>query len=118
MGRQLPRDRIAAWRLGFAWQSALRRRMALLEETARALGTNGAALDSARLAYRLARLYADYNHIHPFREGNGRAGTLLLHTVAALCGRRLDLTGMSREDWYSASRDSMPFRRGGQPNHR
>jgi len=87
-------------------------------ESARALALNGGGLDAPGLAYRFARLYADYNHIHPFREGNGRAGTLLLHTVAALCGRRLDLTGMSREDWYSASRDSMPFRRGGQPNHR
>jgi len=56
--------------------------------------------------------HAEYNQIHPFREGNGRTGTLLLHTVAALCGHRLDLTGVTREEWYSASRDSMPFRRG------
>jgi hypothetical protein len=51
-------------------------------------------------------------------EGNGRAGTLLLHTVATLGGRRLDLTALSREEWYAASRDSMPFRRDGRPNHR
>jgi cell filamentation protein len=102
----------------FAWQSALGRLMALLEETARALATNGGGLETAGLAYMLARLYADYNHIHPFREGNGRAGALLLHTVAALCGRRLDLIGVSREEWYAASRDSMPFRRDGRPNHR
>jgi cell filamentation protein len=102
----------------FAWQSALGRLMALLEETARALAANGAGLDSAGLAYRLARLYADYNHIHPFRDGNGRTGTLLLHTIAALCGRRLDLTAVPREEWYVASRDSMPFRRDGRPNHR
>jgi cell filamentation protein len=102
----------------FAWQSAIGRLMALLEETARSLAANGAGLETAGLAYRLARLYADYNHIHPFREGNGRAGALLLHTIAALCGRRLDLTGISREEWYSASRDSMPFRRDSRPNHR
>jgi cell filamentation protein len=41
-----------------------------------------------------------------------------LHTVAALCGRRLDLTGVSREEWYAASRDGMPFRRDGRANHR
>jgi fido (protein-threonine AMPylation protein) len=70
--------------------------MALLEETARALASNGGGLDQSGLAYRLARLYADYNHIHPFREGNGRAGTVLLHTVAALCGRRLNLSAVSR----------------------
>jgi cell filamentation protein len=102
----------------FAWQSALGRLMALLEETARVLAATGSGLEMPGLAYRLARLYADYNHIHPFREGNGRAGTLLLHTVAALCGRRLDLTAVSREAWYAASRDSMPFRRDGRPNHR
>jgi cell filamentation protein len=102
----------------FAWQSTLGRLMALLDETARALATTGAGLDSAGLAYRLARLYADYNHIHPFREGNGRAGTLLLHTIAALCGHMLDLTAVPRDEWYAASRDSMPFRRDGRPNHR
>ncbi|HYJ55231.1 MAG TPA: Fic family protein [Mycobacterium sp.] len=68
---------------------------------------------SAReLAVSADRLYAEYNQIHPFREGNGRTGTLLLHTVAALCGRSLDLTGVTRDEWYSASRDSRPFRRG------
>lgn len=102
----------------FAWQSSVARMMALVEESARALAANGAGLNRPGLAYRLARLYADYNHIHPFREGNGRAGTLLLHTVAALCGRRLDLTAVSREEWYAASRDSMPFRRDGRPGHR
>jgi cell filamentation protein len=102
----------------FAWQSSIGRLMALLGETARALATNGGGLGQSGLAYRLARLYADYNHIHPFREGNGRAGTLLLHAVAALCGRRLDLCAVSREEWYAASRDSMPFRRDGRPNHR
>jgi cell filamentation protein len=102
----------------FAWQSAVGRLMALLEETARTLAANGAGLDRPGLAYRLARLYADYNHIHPFREGNGRAGALLLHTIAALCGRRLDLSAVAREEWYAASRDSMPFRRDGRPNHR
>jgi cell filamentation protein len=102
----------------FAWQSSISGMMALLEESARALAANGSGLDTPGLAYRLARLYADYNHIHPFREGNGRSGTLLLHTVAALCGRRLDFTEVSREDWYAASRDSMPFRRDGRPTHR
>jgi cell filamentation protein len=102
----------------FAWQSTIGRLTALLGETARTLAATGAGLDQPGLAYRLARLYADYNHIHPFREGNGRAGVLLLHTIAALCGRRLDLSAVSREQWYAASRDSMPFRRGGKPNHR
>jgi cell filamentation protein len=102
----------------FAWQSSVGRLMALVEESARALAANGTGLDAPGLAYRLARLYADYNQIHPFREGNGRAGTLILHIVAALCGRRLDLGSVSQQEWYMASRDSMPFRRDGRPNHR
>jgi cell filamentation protein len=102
----------------FAWQSSVGRLMALVEESARALAANGTGLDASGVAYRLARLYADYNQIHPFREGNGRTGTLLLHTIAALCGRQLDLGSVSREEWYMASRDSMPFRRDGRPNHR
>jgi cell filamentation protein len=102
----------------FALQSSIARSMAMLEESARALAATGAGLDSSGLAYRLAGLYAEYNRVHPFREGNGRAGTLLLHTVAALCGRRLDLTTVSRDEWYAASRDSMPFRRDGAAGHR
>jgi cell filamentation protein len=89
---------------------------ARVEDAARVLA--GTDLDEAGLAYELSRLYADYNQVHPFREGNGRTGTLLLHTLAALCGYRLDLSGFSRHDWYAASRDSTPFRRDGQANHR
>jgi cell filamentation protein len=102
----------------FTWQSAIGRSMGHVHESARAIANHGASLDAPALAYRLACLYADYNHVHPFREGNGRAGSLLLHTVTALCGRRLDFSGVSREQWYAASRDSMPFRRDGRAKHR
>jgi cell filamentation protein len=100
----------------FAPQSSVAAGAARVEEAARALA--GADLDAPGLAYELSRLYADYNQVHPFREGNGRTGTLLLHTVAALCGHRLDLSGCSQRDWYAASRDSTPFRRDGRANHR
>ena len=46
----------------------------------------------AALAVEFARFYADYNYIHPFREGSRRTGTTMLHIVAALCRRRLDLS--------------------------
>lgn len=52
------------------------------------------------------------------REGNGRTGMLLLHAVAARCGRELDLSRVTRADWYEAARDSMPLRRDGRPSHR
>jgi cell filamentation protein, protein adenylyltransferase len=96
----------------FAKHHAVPGAMAVIEQSARTLAVSAERFDAAALGYQLARLYAEYNQIHPFREGNGRTGTLLLHTVAALCGHRLDLTGVTRDEWYSASRDSMPFRRG------
>ena len=85
--------RVTELRLGddvFARQSSVHQMMDLLEETARGLAVDDAEHDAA-LADQLARLYADYNRIHPFREGNGRTGTLMLHIVATLRGRRLDL---------------------------
>lgn len=102
----------------FARQADLATAVSALESAARALPGQLAERDTARLAYEFARWYAEYNRVHPFREGNGRTGTLLLHTVAALCGHWMDLSGITRTQWYAASRDSMPFRRGGEPNHR
>ncbi|BBZ06632.1 cell filamentation protein [Mycolicibacterium doricum] len=103
---------------GFAWQSTIAARMTHVHQSAREVVTACADHDQARLAYEFARIYADYNQIHPFREGNGRVGALLLYTLAKSCGRRLDLTGTTRSQWYSAAADSMPFRRDGQASHR
>ncbi|MEH3142791.1 MAG: Fic family protein [Mycobacterium kyogaense] len=85
---------------------------------ARAQQLTGDDHDAPRMAYELARIYADYNQIHPFREGNGRAGALLLLGIAARCGRHLDFSGIVRADWYAAAIDSMPLRRDGQASHR
>ena len=112
--------RVTDLRLGddvFARRTSVQRRAARIEETARALVADDAANHSDALASQLARLYADYNYVHPFREGNGRTGTLMLHIVTTLRGRRLDLAPISREEWYTASHDSMPLRRGGTADH-
>ena len=90
--------------------------MAAVHDRARQLA--GEDLDPARLAYELARIYAAYNQIHPFREGNGRTGALLLIGIAARCGRHLDFAGIERADWYAAAIDSMPLRRDGRASHR
>lgn len=103
---------------GFAWVSTIESGMKRVHDGARSVVAAGAGYDDARLAYELARLYADFNQLHPFREGNGRAGALLLHGVASNCGRRLDLSGVQRMRWYAAAADSMPFRRDGQASHR
>ncbi len=108
--------RVTELRLGdelFARRSSVHRMMDRVEARAQALAADDADDQDDALAEQLARLYADYNYIHPFREGNGRTGTSLLHLVAAMRGRRLDLSGISRAQWYAASHDSMPVGRDG-----
>jgi cell filamentation protein len=100
----------------FARQSSVQRRMKRVEASARALVADADADDA--LADRLAALYAEHNYVHPFREGNGRTGTLMVQTVAKLRGRLLDFRGISRAEWYAASRDSMPTRRNRRADHR
>ncbi len=114
------RYRVCELRLGdevFARQSSVQRRMDRVEAAARVLAAAMDGSDQA-LANGLSSLYAEYNYVHPFREGNGRTGTLLLHTVATLRGRRLDFGAISRAEWYTASRESMPSRRNGKADHR
>jgi cell filamentation protein len=104
---------------GFAWVSTIASQMARVHDTAKSVVEAGASYDNPRLAYELARLYTDYNQVHPFRDGNGRAGAMLLHGVATRCGRTLDLTVTSRAEWYSAAADTMPLRgRDGRVSHR
>lgn len=103
---------------GFAWRTTIAANMARVHRSALSVAAACSTYDDARLAYEFARLYADFNQIHPFREGNGRTGALLLHAIAETCGRRLDLTDVSREEWYAAATDSMPFRRDGRASHR
>ncbi|MFT3899917.1 MAG: Fic family protein [Gordonia sp. (in: high G+C Gram-positive bacteria)] len=66
-----------------------------------------AGYDRTAMAHRLAQIYADYNHVHPFREGNGRTGTLVLQLIAMRAGLWLDLSGISRDEWVGASRESI-----------
>jgi cell filamentation protein len=111
--------RVTELRLGddvFARRASVPRAAARIVAAARALASDKALVDDA-LAYQLARLYAEYNYVHPFREGNGRTGTMLLHMVTTLRGRRLDLGAISRRQWYAASHDSMPMRRGETTDH-
>jgi cell filamentation protein len=107
--------RVCELRLGdevFARQSSVHRRMVRVQAAARTLAADADRSGDA-LAARLAALYAEYNYVHPFRDGNGRTGTLMLHTIATLRGRRLDFGSISRAEWYAASRSSMSARRNG-----
>ncbi len=102
----------------FTWQVDIAAGLAEIQLAATVLADIGAGFDNPRLAWELSRLYARYNQIHPFREGNGRTGMLLLHALAHRCGRQLDFTGVTRAPWYAAARDSMPLHRDGRPSHR
>jgi len=115
------RYRVTDLRLGdheFAPRSSVPRLMGRVDIFARALVSDHGDRGREHLADQLARLYADYNLIHPFREGNGRTGTLVLHSVAALRGHRLDLGAFSRKEWYAASRASMPSAAQRRADHR
>lgn len=102
----------------FLWQSDVADAMAEMVAAAAGLADVGRAYDNPRLAWELSRIYCRYNQIHPFREGNGRTGMVMLHALAVRCGRELDLSGVTRADWYDAARDSMPLHRDGRPSHR
>ena len=102
----------------FLWQSEVDRAMTETRAAALRLAAGGRGYDDPRLAWELSRIYVRYNQIHPFREGNGRTGMLLLYALAARCGRQLDLSRVTRADWYRAAKDSMPLRRDGTASHR
>ena len=57
-------------------------------------------------ADRVGPVLADVNHVHPFREGNGRTQLLYLKQLAQRAGHGLDLTQLDRDAWKEASRRS------------
>lgn len=48
-------------------------------------------------------IIGDVNHVHPFREGNGRTQTLYLQQLAEQAGHRLHLHRLGRDSWIAAS---------------
>ena len=55
----------------------------------------------------LAWYYAEFNVIHPFREGNGRAQRLFFEHLAAYNGYALDWSIISQYEWINANIDSV-----------
>lgn len=51
-------------------------------------------------------IIGDLNHLHPFREGNGRTQTQYLKQLAAQAGYLLDLRRLRRDEWMDASRQA------------
>ncbi|MCY4590980.1 MAG: Fic family protein [Alphaproteobacteria bacterium] len=57
-------------------------------------------------AERAGPVIGDVNHVHPFREGNGRTQFQYLKQLAARAGHAIDLTRIDRAAWLEASRHS------------
>ena len=51
-------------------------------------------------------IMGDVNHVHPFREGNGRTQLQYLKQLAQRAGHDLDLTRLDRGAWMDASQRS------------
>lgn len=51
-------------------------------------------------------IIGDVNHVHPFREGNGRTQMLYLKQLGAQAGHPLDLSRIDRDAWMTASRQA------------
>lgn len=49
-----------------------------------------------------AIILGDINHVHPFREGNGRTQLLYLQQLAAGARFRIDFTRLGRQAWIAA----------------
>ena len=65
-----------------------------------------AGLGPDEFAGRAGPVLGDINHVHPFREGNGRTQLQYLKQLAARAEHVLDLTRIDRAAWLDASRRS------------
>lgn len=61
-------------------------------------------LTSAGFAEKAGEILGDVNHVHPFREGNGRAQLEYLRQLAAQAGHGLDASRIDASGWHAASR--------------
>ncbi len=66
-------------------------------------------LEKTPFVTRFADVYADWNALHPFREGNGRALRELMQDLAHRAGYDFDYRPIAndRNGWYEASRRSV-----------
>ncbi|MGY8573474.1 Fic family protein [Paracidovorax citrulli] len=87
---------------------------AFIESAARPIGKGIAAesnlqgLEKPQFVDRLAHYYGEFNALHPFREGNGRATRELIGQLAREAGYELDQTRIDngKEQWNAAARAS------------
>ena len=66
--------------------------------------------DSEEKIKKLARLFADINALHPFREGNGRTQRIFIEWLATVSGISLDLTKVPRTELITGSIEGMKLK--------
>lgn len=67
-----------------------------------------AGLKPSEFVDSMADLYAKWNHLHPYPEGNGRATQTMLSQLSREAGFRLNFNKVSDERWRAAATESMP----------
>lgn len=60
-------------------------------------------LSPDQFAAKAGEIIGDINHVHPFREGNGRTQLQYLSQLADQAGHPIDLRKIDREAWIDAS---------------
>ncbi len=60
-------------------------------------------MDAAEFSKNAGELIGDINHIHPFREGNGRTQMQYLKLLSENAGHDIDLTKIDPKQWMQAS---------------
>lgn len=60
-------------------------------------------LDADGFATKAGEIIGDINHIHPFREGNGRTQLTYLLQLATQASHAVDVRQIDRTQWYAAS---------------
>ncbi len=60
-------------------------------------------LDAKCFASKAGEIIGDINHIHPFREGNGRTQMTCLMQLGEQAEHEIDVTRIKRDVWYAAS---------------
>lgn len=65
-----------------------------------------ADLSTSDFASHSARIIGDINHVHPFREGNGRSHLLYLWQLSERAGHPIDLGKLDQASWIEASREA------------
>lgn len=66
-----------------------------------------AGLDKPAFVEKLTDYYSQVNAWHPFREGNGRTTRLFFDVLAQRAGYRLDMRGVTKQEWNDAAALSM-----------